>query len=169
MKYEEAREKFIQTWGAMGSNWGVSRTMSQIHAYLLTLTEDTTADEIMEGLGLSRGNVSMSLKALQEWGLVYKSYKAGERKEFFYAEKDIYRIAMQIAKERKKRELDPMIQVLEQLKDLKVEAKDKSEAEEFEKVIGDILSFAKKSDRVLSTFVLSEKSWFSALINKIFK
>lgn len=169
MKYDEAKEKFIQTWGSMGSTWGVSRTMSQIHAYLLTLTEETTADEIMEGLGLSRGNVSMSLKSLQEWGLVYKTYKAGERKEFFTAEKDIYRIAMQITKERKKRELDPMIQVLEQLKDFDTASNDDKDSKEFKKVVSDILSFAKKSDRMLNTFVLSEKSWFTNFIAKMFK
>ncbi|MCB0624548.1 MAG: transcriptional regulator, partial [Saprospiraceae bacterium] len=81
MDLREGKEKFIQSWGALGSSWGVNRTMAQIHALLLISPEALSADEIMEDLMVSRGNANMNLRALIDWGLVYKELKPGERKE----------------------------------------------------------------------------------------
>lgn len=166
MQYAEAKHKFIQSWGALGSSWGISRTMAQIHAILLLSPESMTADEILEELGISRGNVSMSLKSLMEWGIVTKEYKAGERKEYFVAEKDIYHVATQIAQERRKRELAPVIHMLDSIKDFEVDKTAKSKGEELKNVSSQLLSFAKKSDMILQKFISAEKNWF---FNKIMK
>src|ERR1700741_4977652 len=101
MKYNEAKDKFIQTWGTLGSSWGISRTMAQVHALLLISPEPLSTEEIMEDLKISRGNSNMNVRDLIDWGLVYKELKAGERKEFFRAEKDIWKVAKQIIKERR--------------------------------------------------------------------
>ena len=90
MDLQEGKEKFIQSWGALGSNWGINRTMAQIHALLLISPEALSADEIMKELQISRGNANMNIRALIDWGLVYKELKTGERKEYFVAEKDIW-------------------------------------------------------------------------------
>ncbi|MCB0678111.1 MAG: transcriptional regulator, partial [Saprospiraceae bacterium] len=112
MDLREGKEKFIQSWGALGSSWGVNRTMAQIHALLLISPEALSADEIMEDLMVSRGNANMNLRALIDWGLVYKELKPGERKEFFRAEKDMWEVVKKIITQRKKKELEPMLKVL---------------------------------------------------------
>ena len=166
MNYSEAKNKFVQSWGSLGSSWGISRTMAQIHAILLLSPESMTADELLEELGISRGNVSMSLKSLIEWGIVHKEYRAGERKEYFYAEKDIYRVATQIAQERRKRELAPVIHMLEVIQNADISDVTKSKGEELKKTGGQILEFAKKSDSLLQKFIQAEKHW---ILNKLLK
>src|SRR5687767_13928545 len=103
MEFAEAKNKFIQTWGALGSQWGINKTIAQIHAVLMIAPEAASMEEIMEELKISRGNASMNLRALMDWGIVYKASKPGERREFFIAEKDLDELATKIARERSKR------------------------------------------------------------------
>ena len=81
MEFKEAKNKFVQTWGALGSQWGINKTMAQIHALLMVSNEPISMEDIMEELQISRGNASMNLRALMDWGIVYKEYKAGARRE----------------------------------------------------------------------------------------
>jgi DNA-binding transcriptional regulator GbsR (MarR family) len=118
MQLDEAKAKFIQAWGTLGSNWGINRTMSQVHALLLLAEEALATDAIMEALQISRGNANMNIRALIEWGLVHKSIKPGDRKEYFIAEKQISKVARQIAKERRRRELQPVLDTLSEIKDI---------------------------------------------------
>ena len=104
MKLIESKEKFINAWGTLGTSWGINRTMAQVHALLLISPDVLSAEDIMEALTISRGNANMNVRTLIDWGLVFKETRAGERKEFFYAEKDIWIVFKQIAKERRKRE-----------------------------------------------------------------
>lgn len=168
MKLEEARQQFIQSWGVLGSQWGINRTMAQIHALLLVTTDALSADEIMEQLRISRGNVHMNLQDLMEWGLVYKVLRPGERKDFFSAEKDIWKVAMRIAKERKKRELDPMIKVLEEIKDVEGDRKD-ADNKAFVDMMGQIQRFARQADKALDGLVKADENWFTGTLLKLFK
>ncbi|MCB0474810.1 MAG: MarR family transcriptional regulator, partial [Flavobacteriaceae bacterium] len=118
MEFQEAKTKFVQTWGALGSQWGINKTMAQIHALLMVSNEPVSMEDIMAELQISRGNASMNLRALMDWGLVYKEYKAGERREFFTAEKDLDELAVKIAKERSKREIKPTLKVLKEVSSL---------------------------------------------------
>src|SRR6266849_2504586 len=104
MKLTEAKQQFIASWGAFGTYWGINRTMAQIHALLLVSAEPLNQDDIMEQLDISRGNVNMNIRGLVDWGLVDRVIIPGERKQHFSAEKDIWKVAKQITKERKKRE-----------------------------------------------------------------
>ena len=97
MEYIEAKNKFIQTWGALGTQWGINKTMAQIHALLMVSSTPISMEEVMDELQISRGNASMNLRALMDWGIVYKEYKAGERREFFTAEKDLDELAVKVA------------------------------------------------------------------------
>src|SRR3954462_601200 len=124
MELAEAKKKFIETWGKLGSEWGINRTMAQVHALLLISPESLTTEEIMETLSISRGNANMTLRDLIGWGLVEKQHKVGERKEYFYADKDTWNIARQVAKERRKRELEPVLKVLDELTKVKGDSKD---------------------------------------------
>ena len=115
MKLQEAKAEFVQSWGILGSQWGINLTMAQIHALLLVAADPLTTEEIMQQLSISRGNTNMNVRELMDWNLVQKVIVPGERKEYFKAEKDIWKVATLIMYQRKKRELDPMLKVLGQL------------------------------------------------------
>lgn len=114
----EAQERFIAAWGQMGSAWGISRTMAEIHALLYITGDALNTDEVMERLQISRGNASMSLRALQDWGIVTRVHRRGDRKEYFETERDVWALFKTIARERKKRELDPVLALLYEIRDL---------------------------------------------------
>jgi DNA-binding transcriptional regulator GbsR (MarR family) len=109
---KRARDEFVAQWGAMGSQWGINRTMAQIHALLMVSPEPMSTDEVMEDLQVSRGNAHTNLKELVAWGLVRVVVKKGERREFFEAEKDVWVIFTIVTRERKKREIEPALSVL---------------------------------------------------------
>lgn len=115
MNYKETQEAFVQLWGSLGSNWGISKAMAQIHAYLLSVENPISTDEIMEALTMSRSNANLNIRMLLDWGLIYRKSLAGDRKEYFIAEKDIWQVAIKIIKERRRREIEPLIRDLKQL------------------------------------------------------
>jgi len=168
MQLSEAQQKFIEAWGKLGSEWGINRTMAQVHALLLISPEALTTEDIMERLKISRGNANMTLRDLIDWGLVEKEHKQGERKEYFFAEKDIWNVARQVAAERKKRELDPMIKILSELNDVEGDAKD-AEYKTFKKTVGDISKLAGNVNKTMQTMIKAEESWFWGSILKLFK
>jgi len=168
MELAEGKQKFIEAWGKLGSEWGINRTMAQVHALLLTSPDAMTTEEIMEELSISRGNANMTLRDLIGWGLIEKQHRAGERKEYFFAEKDVWTIARQVAQERKKRELDPVLKVLNELSAIQGDEKD-PQYKTFKKSVTDINKLAKNVDKTLTTMVKAEESWFWGSIFKIFK
>jgi len=103
----KAIEQFILYWGDMGGQWGVNRSVAQIHALLYLATRPMNAEEITETLGIARSNVSNSLKELASWKLIRRVPIAGDRREHFEAETDVWEMAMLIALGRKEREIDP--------------------------------------------------------------
>ena len=105
-------EKVVLHWGEMGSRWGVSRTVAQIHVLLYLSEKPLPADEIADTLGVARSNVSVSLKELQGWGLIRMAHVMGDRREHFEAIQDITQLFRVIVEERKKRELDPTLALL---------------------------------------------------------
>ena len=168
MNLAEGKLKFIEAWGKLGSEWGINRTMAQVHALLLISPGALTTEEIMEQLSISRGNANMTLRDLMNWGLIEKQHRAGERKEYFFADKDVWNIARQVAQERKKRELDPVLKVLNELSSIKGDEKD-PEYKTFKTSVHDINKLAKNVDRTLTTMVKAEESWFWGSIFKMFK
>lgn len=158
MEFAEGKEKFIQSWGAFGSSWGINRTMAQIHALLLISKEALSADEIMEELQISRGNANMNIRALIDWGLAYKELKPGERKEFFVAEKDMWEVIKKIITERKKRELEPMVRLLDDL--IEVEGDD-ARSKEFVEMMRELKLFSNKADSALDTLIKADSHWFT--------
>lgn len=168
MQLPEAKQKFIETWGKLGSEWGINRTMAQVHALLLVTPDALTTEQVMEELSISRGNANMTLRDLIGWGLVEKQLRPGERKEYFYADKDIWNIARQVAKERRKRELEPVLKTLEELVQVKGDKND-PEFKTFHKSMTDINKMSKNADRMLDTMLKADESWFWASIFKMFK
>ncbi len=167
MELKEAKDRFIHTWGTLATQWGINRTMSQIHALLLLATKALNADEIMEELQISRGNVNMNLRDLMSWGLIYKQLLPGERKEYFIAEKDIWKVARQIARERRRREIAPILDTMEEIK--KNLPADNEENQELLKIIGDISTVAGFADNTIEMVIKSEESWLKTNFLKLFK
>src|SRR5437868_14216655 len=152
MELEVSKQKFIETWGLLGSEWGISRSVAQVHALLLISNEPISTDEIMESLTMSRGNASMSIRQLMDYGIIYKKVVPGDRKEYFIAEKDVWKWAIKVAQMRKEKEIDPVMKVLNELK-LETKKNQTAEGKEFYKTINDIHGFTGQlsslSDKVL--------------------
>lgn len=155
MKHTEAKEKFLETWGTLGTQWGINKTIAQIHALLLISAEPISTDTVMEELTISRGNANMSLRTLVDWQLVYKKTIAGDRKEYFIAEKDIWKWSHRIAKIRKQKELDPMLTALKEIAG--VQKGKTAEEKEFEKQINEIKKFTEMVDSLGDKLINSNK------------
>lgn len=168
MKLTEAKQQFISSWGAFGTHWGINRTMAQIHALLLVTPDPMTQDDIMNELNISRGNTNMNIRELINWGLVERVLLTGERKEYFSAEKDIWKVVKQIVKERKKRELEPMLKLLDQLENVEGDKRDKN-VKTFVETVGSIKKLGKQADKTLDMMIRAEESWFVGALMKMFK
>jgi DNA-binding transcriptional regulator GbsR (MarR family) len=167
MKLEEAKEKYIQTWGTFATNWGINRTMAQVHALLLASGKALSTDEVMDELQISRGNANTNLRALMDWGIVKKELVRGERKEYFLAEKDVWFLFKQITKERRKREIEPIINFLTELKD--IEDNDSEEAKDFIKLMDEFGSVTSKINNIMDLAINSDKHWLVGKITNLLK
>lgn len=168
MKLAEAKQQFIQSWGSLATQWGINKTMAQVHALLMSASDPLNQDDIMEELNISRGNVNMNIRELINWGLVERVILQGERKEYFIAEKDVWKVAKQVIKERKKRELDPLIKMLDQLQHIEGDKRDK-EVKQFLETIAGIQKFAQQADKTLDNMIRADENWFWGNILKLFK
>lgn len=160
MEIREGKQKFIEAWGRLASGWSIPPAMAQMHALLMISPEPLTAEQIKEELDISTGNVSMNLRALMEWGLVYRESPPSERKDVYYAEKDMWTVARQIIINRKKRELEPMLQVLDELACVQEEC---PKSEHFCTVIRDIRKFSHKANQTLDSLTKAEPNWIHGL------
>jgi len=154
MDLQTSKQKFIDTWGLLGSEWGINRSVAQVQALLLVSTEPISTDEIMQALTISRGNANMSLRQLLDYGIIYKKVIAGDRKEYFIAEKDVWKWAVKIAMMRKQKEIDPVMNVLKELKE-ETKKNKTAEGKEFYKTVEDIQSFTEQlstlSDKIFNS------------------
>jgi len=121
-------EKFVLHWGEMGAQWGVNRSVSQIHALLYLSSTPLAAEIIAETLGIARSNVSTSLKELQSWKLITRTHVMGDRRDHFEAKTDLWEMLLTIVEGRKTREIDP---TLAMLRDCAEEAKKDGETPEY--------------------------------------
>jgi DNA-binding transcriptional regulator GbsR (MarR family) len=144
----EAEAAFLAAWGALGPAWGVNRTMSQIHALLMVAPEPLNTDQVMEALSVSRGNAHGNIKELCAWGLLRKVALPGDRKDYYEAEKDVWRVVQRIARERKRKELEPVLETLEECLDRTRGLKDPA-SRAFRRQLGELQRFARLGDRVL--------------------
>ncbi|GAB4191821.1 MAG: GbsR/MarR family transcriptional regulator [Wenzhouxiangellaceae bacterium] len=112
MELKPVAKRFVLHWGEMGTVWGVNRTVAQIHALLFIVGEPMHAEQITEALGVARSNVSTSLRQLQNWKLIKTVHQLGDRRDHFETITDVWELFNVVVKERKQREFDPTIEVL---------------------------------------------------------
>lgn len=155
--FHSARDEFVSQWGAISSSWGINRTMAQIHALLLVSPAPMFTDQIMEELGISRGNAHGNLKELVNWGIVKSVFKKGDRKEYFEAEKDIWRMFCTITRERKRREIDTALGVLRDCAQ-KTEGVTCAECQEFHKQMENLTEFVEMISTLMDKLSNTEQS-----------
>lgn len=167
MEYLEAKEKFISTWGSLGSLWGINKAMAQIQALLFISTKPLSMEDIMEDLKISRGNTSMNLRQLMDWGIVTKVLVSGERKEFFTTEKDVQELAKIVAKERSRREIKPVIKVLEEVSTIKDDGTEKTK--ELIKQTKALKAITNDLDTLMNKLVDQKQNWLTKSVFKLMK
>ncbi|AXO81386.1 transcriptional regulator [Olleya aquimaris] len=167
MEYLEAKNKFISTWGSLGSLWGINKAMAQIQALLFISTKPLSMEEIMEDLKISRGNTSMNLRQLMDWGIVTKTLVAGERKEFFTTEKDVQELARIVAVERSRREIKPVVKVLEEVSTIKDDGTAKTK--ELIKQTKALHELTETMDIMINKLVNQKQNWITKSLLKLFK
>lgn len=167
MEYKEAKEKFISTWGSLGSLWGINKAMAQIQALLFISTKPLSMEDIMEDLKISRGNTSMNLRQLMDWGIVTKVLVSGERKEYFTTEKDVQELARIIAKEQEAREVRPVIKVLEEVSSIKDDGSDTTK--ELIKQTKALHQLTQDLDTLMTKMVNQKQNWLTKSVFKLIK
>lgn len=150
-----ARSNFVQGWGALGSSWGISKTMAMTHALLLVSEEPLSTDEIMAELGISRGNANTTLRELVGWGLIRRVVRMGERREYFEAEKDVWTIFCIVARERKRREIEPALALLQACVE---QTKGVRSAKAFHAKLAELTEFVALANSVMERIAASERS-----------
>ena len=149
-------------WGEMGGQWGVNRSVSQIHALLYLSERPLTAEEIAEPLGLARSNVSTSIKELLAWNLIRRVPIKGDRRDHFEAETDLWEIVTRIAAGRKEREIDPAVAAPQAC--VRAAEDDSSVPPVARKRLSEMLDFVETMDRWYAQMVTVPKPKLAALI-----
>ena len=167
-RLEEVEDRFVDLWDTMSSLWGISPTMARIHGHLYITGAALSMDEIMARLAISRGNVSMNLSKLVEWGLVRRVHKRGDRRDYYESLTDVWEMFTLVANQRKRREVDPIINTLRRCReDLSPEvlgdlAKEPEARERLQRV-NDLLSFLTLVDSLAQRFFESHRGLRDAL------
>lgn len=164
----EARTEFVAQWGALGSAWGITRSMAQIHAALLASEEPMSTDELMAALVISRGNANTQLRELVAWGLIRLVHRKGDRKEYFEAEKKVWAIFCIIARERRRREIDPALAALRDCA-AKTKALRGREAKAFHSMVAELAEFVGTGNRILERAADRQESHVIPALLKLFR
>jgi DNA-binding transcriptional regulator GbsR (MarR family) len=157
------QQKFILHWGEMGTRWGINRTVAQTHALLFLSPKPLPADEIMETLGVARSNVSTSLKELQGWGIVKMVHILGDKRDHFECLKDVWEMFRVVLNERKRREIDPTMQMINEC--LVEAANDKATEAYTRQRLSDLCDFFETT----STWYLQVRQWPASALVKFAK
>jgi len=170
-----SQDLFIRRWGEMGQTWGINRTMAEIHALLYICGQPQCTDDVMERLNISRGNASMSLRALCDWGIIRRLHKRGERREYFESLSDVWEMFSIIAAERKRREMDPVLETIKQCQAM-LDATNIGKAAASQETVkltrqrlGDMEEFMAVTNKVFQQFVGNARSGLSRVVRVLLK
>jgi DNA-binding transcriptional regulator GbsR (MarR family) len=170
-----AQDLFIRRWGEMGQTWGINRTMAEIHALLYITAQPLCTDDVMERLHISRGNASMSLRALCDWGIIRRLHKRGERREYFESLSDVWEMFSIIAAERKRREMDPVLETIKQCQRMLDESSVGKSAAKLEAVqltrqrLAGMEEFMEVTNKIFQQFVGNAKSGLTRVAKVLLK
>ena len=171
----EAQDTFIRRWGEMGQTRGINRTKAEIHALLYITGQPLCTDDVMERLNISRGNASMSLRALCDWGIIRRVHKRGERREYFESLGDVWEMFSIIAAERKRREMDPVLETIKQCQRMlgessigKAGAKQADVQLTCQRLAG-MEEFVEVTNKIFQQFITNAKSGLTRVVRVLLK
>jgi DNA-binding transcriptional regulator GbsR (MarR family) len=170
-----AQDLFIRRWGEMGQTWGINRTQAEIHALCYITAQPVCTDDVMERLNISRGNASMSLRALCDWGIIRRLHKRGERREYFESLSDVWEMFSIIAAERKRREMDPVLETIRQCQQMLDEASLGKAAARQEAVqltrqrLAGMEEFMEVTNKIFQQFIGGAKSGLTKVVKVLLK
>ena len=169
-----AQDLFIRRWGEMGQTWGINRTQAEIHAFLYITALPQCTDDVMERLNISRGNASMSLRALCDWGIVRRMHRRGERREYFESLTDVWEMFSIIIAERKRREMDPVLETIKQCQRMLDEREmgkgAKSEAVQLTRQrLAGMQEFMEVTNKLFQQFIGGAKSGLTKVVRVLLK
>src|SRR5580765_8276763 len=174
-KLFNAQDTFIRRWGEMGQTWGINRTMAEIHALCYITAQPLCTDDVMERLNISRGNASMSLRALCDWGIIRRLHKRGERREYFESLGDVWEMFSIIAAERKRREMDPVLETIRQCRKMLDEsnlgkAAAKQEAVQLTRQrLAGMEEFMEVTNKIFQQFISNARSGLTRVVRVLLK
>ncbi len=168
------QDEFIRKWGEMGQTWGINRTMAELHALLYITGTPQCTDDVMERLNISRGNASMSLRALCDWGIIRRFHRRGERREYFESLGDVWEMFSIIAAERKRREMDPVLETIKQcqamLDEQAIGSAARSETVAItRKRLESMQEFMEVTNKIFHAFVSNTKSGLNKVVKVLLK
>jgi len=172
---QTAQDLFIRRWGEMGQTWGINRTMAEIHALLYVVAEPLSTDDVMGRLNISRGNASMSLRALCDWGIVQRLHKRGQRREYFQSLSDVWEMFSLIAAERKRREMDPVLETIKQCRKMLDEqslgklASHNSSVQLTRQRLAGMEEFMEVTNRIFQQFIGNARSGLTRVVRVLLK
>jgi len=170
----KVQDDFIRKWGEMGQVWGINRTMAEIHALLYITAQPLCTDDVMDRLHISRGNASMSLRALCDWSIIRRQHRRGERREYFEALHDVWEMFSIIAAERKRREMDPVLETIKQCQQM-LDESHMGKASKLEEVIltrqrlAGMEEFMVVTNKIFQAFVSNAKSGLTRVVKVLLK
>lgn len=164
----DARAEFIAQWGTLGPVWGITRSMAQIHAALLATEDPLSTDDIMSLLEISRGNANTHLRELVSWGLVRTVHRKGDRKEYFEAIKSVWTIFCIIARERRRREIDPALAALQDCA-AKTKGLRGKDGKAFHAMVAELADFVGTGNRILERAAARQESHVIPALLKLFR
>ena len=167
-RLSDLEDRFVDLWRTMSSLWGVSPTTAQIHGLLYITGQALSMDDIMERLGISRGNVSMNVNTLVEWGLVQRVHRRGDRRDYYESLSDVWEMFTLLAAQRKRREVDPILKTLRRCREeLSPEAigsaADDPAAREHLRRVNELYSFLALMDGLAQCFFESHRGLRAAV------
>jgi len=172
---EAARLLFIRRWGEMAASWGISRTMAEIHALLYVASEPLCTDDVMEQLSVSRGSASTNLRQLVNWGLIHRSHRRNDRKEYFEAEKDVWQMFETIVRERRRREVQPIVETLQRCLELiehgprRGNAESNGDVDAFKRRISNMLEFCEMMNTLFNVISKGGEAGFAPFTKSLAK
>src|SRR4051812_12556902 len=168
VELDPVEQEFVDLWRSMASLWGISPTMAQIHGLLFITGSALSMDDIMARLAISRGNVSMNLSKLLEWGLVRRVHKRGGRRDYYESLSDVWEMFTLVAQQRKRREIDPVLTTLRRCRErlspdaLGPQAKSPA-AQDRVRRVNDLLTFLSRMESLAQRFFESHHGLRAAL------
>jgi DNA-binding transcriptional regulator GbsR (MarR family) len=166
MDFERKRKLFVEKWGILSERWGLPKSAGRVHAFLISSDKPLCAEDIIDGLGISSGSANAALRSLVSSGMIVRSITESSRKDYYEAIKDPWDLLSRVLQERRRKELEPLLDLCEELT---VEAGYSGDSRSLDTFLTDVHGLGKKADKALRRIIKAEESFFLSIIQKTMK